>query len=146
MVIFQVNLGHPVPPSDPPPPPVLLLVKRVFYELEVLPATQPSVSKHWREHEAMTITGVLASFFLHSQLVSWMMGHCFLDTDSPTPVPHNCRTMTGSEVILRRRETPWDRPENIVFSRSWQVLSVPRGSTCLEQAEEYTQVYPVNGH
>jgi len=78
MVIFQVNLGHPVPPSDPPPPPVLLLVKRVFYELEVLPATQPSVSKHWREHKALTITSSLTWSILHPPLNTWWKGHCSL--------------------------------------------------------------------
>jgi len=33
--------------------------------------TQPSVSKHWREHKAITLTSGLASSFLHPQPDFW---------------------------------------------------------------------------
>jgi len=45
---------------------------------DVLLATQPSVSKQWREHKALTLTSGLASSFLHPSLNSWWKGHCCL--------------------------------------------------------------------
>ena len=47
------------------------LVKWGFYGLDVLPSTQPLVSKHWREHKALTLTGSLASSSLHPEPDSW---------------------------------------------------------------------------
>jgi len=42
------------------------LVELVFYGPDVLPAMQPSVSKHWKEHKALTLTsGIVSSFFSH---------------------------------------------------------------------------------
>ena len=43
----------------------------VFYRPDILPVTQPSVSKHWRKHKAITLTSGLASSFLHPQPDSW---------------------------------------------------------------------------
>jgi len=40
------------------------------YGPDVLPATQPSVSKHWREHKVLTpISGLASSFFIYSRLL-----------------------------------------------------------------------------
>jgi len=44
-----------------------------LYGLDVLRATQPSVSEHWREHKALSLSG-LASFFHDPQPDSGNMG------------------------------------------------------------------------
>jgi len=61
---FQVSLGQ-LFPSHPPPPPVLEenhwgLVEWGFYRSDVLCAVQPSLSKQWRQHGALTLTSGLA--------------------------------------------------------------------------------------
>ena len=76
MAFFPDDRGSAGFSSGPPPPPVLWreplgLVQRVFYRPDVLPVTQPSVSKHWREHKAITLTSGLASSSLF-----WRNGHC----------------------------------------------------------------------
>ena len=63
------------------------LVEWCFYGLNVLPATQPSVLGHWREHKALTLTSRLASSFLHSPLDFWWKGYFFLYAVSASPVP-----------------------------------------------------------
>ena len=72
MVIFHVNPGQPVPPravlfqcsrTEP-----LGISERGFQGSDVLPVTQPSMSKHCREHKALEYPNqclVLASSFLH---------------------------------------------------------------------------------
>jgi len=71
MAFFPNDCGSAGFSSGPPPPPVLWreplwLVERVFYRPDVLPVTQLSVSKHWREHKALTLTsGLSSSFFIH---------------------------------------------------------------------------------
>jgi len=57
----------------------------LFYRMDVLPATQPSVQKYSREHKALTITSSLASSFLHPQLDYCSKGRCTLYA-SPKPV------------------------------------------------------------
>ena len=42
------------------------LVEQFFNRLYVLPATQPTVSKHWREHKAVTITSGLPGLIFSS--------------------------------------------------------------------------------
>ena len=71
MVVFHVTLGQLVSPG------VLLHLfqKRTswitgmhFWRQDVLPVTQPSVSVHWWEHKALTLTsGLASSFFIHHQ-------------------------------------------------------------------------------
>jgi len=73
-----------------PPPSGLdenLLVEWVFcHGLEVLPATQPSMSKQWRDHKALTSAGGLtSSSFLHPQPDCWWKAHCSLYDGYPTP-------------------------------------------------------------
>jgi len=48
----------------------------VFYTPRVLPVTQPSVSKHRREHKALTLTSGLTSSFLHPQPDFRWKGRC----------------------------------------------------------------------
>ena len=79
-------------PSGPRPASVLEenlwgLMKRGFYGLHVLPATQPPVSKPWREHKALTITSGLALSFLHPQPYFWQKRRCSFQAGSPMPVP-----------------------------------------------------------
>jgi len=57
-----------------------------FYESDVLPATQPSVSKHWREHKALTLTSSLASSFPYPPPEFLRNMRCSLYAGSPTPV------------------------------------------------------------
>jgi len=54
--------------------------------LYVIPATQPSVSKHWREHKALTLTSSLEPSFLQPQPDSWRKGHFCLYAASQTSV------------------------------------------------------------
>jgi len=46
----------------------------LLYRPDVLPATQPSVSKHWRKHNTLTLTSGQDSSFLHPQPDSWWSG------------------------------------------------------------------------
>jgi len=62
---FQVNLGHPVPPSVPEQN-LSGLVEQDFYEMDVFRAMQPSVSNHWREHRALILTTGLVYLQPHS--------------------------------------------------------------------------------
>jgi len=60
MAVFPCKPGSAGSPSGPPPPPVpeenlCGLLEWCFYRVDVLPVTQPSVSKHWREHKALTV-------------------------------------------------------------------------------------------
>jgi len=41
-------------------------VTYAFYGLDVLSVAQPTVSKYWKEHKALTLTSSLTSSFLHS--------------------------------------------------------------------------------
>jgi len=56
----------------------LNLVEQVLYGLDVPPVTQPSVSKHWREHIALTSISGQTSSFLHPPPDSWRNGFCSL--------------------------------------------------------------------
>jgi len=76
--------------SSPPPFPaenLWGLVEFGFYGSDVLPVSQPSVSKHWGKHKALTLTSDLALSFLHPfstrlltegalLLVSWFQLPC----------------------------------------------------------------------
>ena len=54
--------------------------------------TQPTVSKHWRIHKALTPTNGLASSFLHPPPDFWQQGHCYLYVHFHMHVP-KLRTM-----------------------------------------------------
>jgi len=59
-----MNWNQPVPSGLPLPPVqeqnLYGLVEWVFFRQDVLPVTQPSVSKHWREHKELTPTSGLS--------------------------------------------------------------------------------------
>ena len=50
----------------------------LFYGLVALPVTQPSVSKHWGIHKALTLTSGLASSCGYPQMDSWIKRCCSL--------------------------------------------------------------------
>jgi len=61
---------------------------RLFYRPDVVPATQPSAPKHWREQKALTPTSGLDYILSSSTTRLQVEGHCSIYTDSPTPVPN----------------------------------------------------------
>jgi len=68
------------------------LVEQVFYGLDAFPVIQSSVSRHWKECKALTLTSGLASSFLHLLLDSWQKDQCSLYASSPdssTSIWHN---------------------------------------------------------
>jgi len=91
MAIFPGEAGSAGLQSGTSPSPVVeenfwQLAEWSFYGPDAHPATQPSVSNHWREHIALTLTSVLTSSFLHPPPDSWWKGRSSLYTGSPTPV------------------------------------------------------------
>ena len=74
------DLGQPVhlwPSSTHSGREPLGIFRMAFYRLVVLSVTQPSVSKHWKQRIALTLTSGLASSVLHPPLESWQKGHWF---------------------------------------------------------------------
>jgi len=57
------------------------------YRPDVLPDTQPTVSKNWMERKQSTPTSGLALILSHPLLESWWQWHCALYTGSTTPIP-----------------------------------------------------------
>jgi len=82
---FHANLGHPVSTGSKRKP-LRISGVEFFYSMDFLPVNQASVSKHWREHKALTLTSRLGSSFLHPPPDSWHKGCCSLYSGSPTPV------------------------------------------------------------
>ena len=76
--LFPGEPGSAGPSSGPPPWPVL--EENIWGSVEqdlrtrCLHATQPSVSKHWRKHKALTPTCGLTSSFLDLPMDSWQKG------------------------------------------------------------------------
>jgi len=72
IAIFPGEAGSVGLPSGLHTPPVpeekpLGLLEWGFHAPDVLPATQPSASKHWREHKALILNSGLASSFLQPE-------------------------------------------------------------------------------
>ena len=68
-VIFQVNLGQPVPSRISSyvcsrKEHLRINGKDCFYSSDVLLVSQPTVSKHWMSHRVLTQTNIMASSFL----------------------------------------------------------------------------------
>jgi len=77
------------------------LVAQGSYGPDVHLSTQLLVSKHWREHKALTPTSGLASSYLHSQPDSWWKGRCCLcaSSDASTRTKHVAITVAGVDRL-----------------------------------------------
>ena len=85
--ISRFSLGCSSPTSSGSEP--LEICERDFYGPDVLPASQPSASKHWREHKALIPTSGLASYFLRSPPDSWWKRHCSIYASSQCQYHNN---------------------------------------------------------
>lgn len=94
---FQLKLGHNRLRSSSP---VLeqnlwaLIEQDFFYRWDVLPATEPSTSKHWMEHKAISLTSGLAwHFLIHNRTPDGTQGSLHLCAIFPSPTPVKSRTI-----------------------------------------------------
>jgi len=69
-----------------------------FLRQDVLPVTQPSVSKHWREHEELTLTsGLTSAFLIHHQAPG------SAKASPQMPLPHRLPTLQEAKKLVKRQ-------------------------------------------